>query len=724
MQPLESSGFLAPKRRASLLSKRRPVTSYNNDAYYVPGLPEAMGGDGRIGRLEHEGTRWKERPASLFLDRDLGESPISLEAAVVNKPTTDNKATQTTRNPRATSSHLSSFKYGLQSLGRRMSVSLRFKSDKDKSNDPIASDATEAMSSYGPNPPSSRHGRHRSARWFRSTSAVRRRPSLTSLDPGYQGEPPRHSFQSPRINSSRPPPMPPFHMHTGAAARAAAAAASAAAHHGSFHSYPKPPPIFSPEMPRLSDLRLRGDSESGIGIDVQYRRESSHSRFDVIRQDPARVLPVEIMEQILCCLDHSTLVRAERVSCAWRYKARSRHVWRQVFQREYGSGGGLCDRGRYRPQLAQGVGRGRPDQDWRKMYFIRRQIDQRWADGSAAAIYLNGHKDSVYCVQFDEHKIITGSRDRTVRVWDTHTFQCIRKIGPPTHPSVHASVTDSSTLRPPGAFYIQNATSIDPSGGMAPLDYHDASILCLQFDSEILVTGSSDNSAIVWSIRDNYRPLRRLRGHVAGVLDVCLDERYIVTCSKDTTICVWYRATGELIKRLTGHRGPVNAVQMRGNLLASASGDGMAKLWNLRDGHCVKEFASRDRGLACVEFSEDGRSILAGGNDKVIYEFDTNTGALVRELVGHQGLVRSLHLDSTHNRVVSGSYDMSVKVWDGRRGRNSFDGGLKISFQGWTTSWMLAAKSDYRKIVCTSQDGRVVIMDFGYGLEGVEMLEA
>jgi F-box and WD-40 domain protein 1/11 len=96
----------------------------------------------------------------------------------------------------------------------------------------------------------------------------------------------------------------------------------------------------------------------------------------------------------------------------------------------------------------------------------------------------------------------------------------------------------------------------------------------------------------------------------------------------------------------------------------------------------------------------------------------------VRQLRGHKGLVRSLHLDSANGRIVSGSYDMSVKVWDGRCGTSSDDGGLKINFEGWTTSWMLAAKSDYRKIVCTSQDGRVVIIDFGYGLEGADMLEA
>lgn len=232
-----------------------------------------------------------------------------------------------------------------------------------------------------------------------------------------------------------------------------------------------------------------------------------------------------------------------------------------------------------------------------------------------------------------------------------------------------------------------------------------------------MVTGSSDYSCIVWDIKDDYKPIRRLEGHTSGVLDVCFDERFIVSCSKDTTICVWDRQTGELVKKLLGHRGPVNAVQLRGDLVVSASGDGVAKLWNITSGLCVKEFPSKDRGLACVEFSDDARTILTGGNDKVIYQFDANTGDMVSELKGHVGLVRSLHLDSMNQRIVSGSYDMSVKVFDSQTGE------LSIDLPGWTTSWMLSVKSDYRRIVATSQDSRAVIMDFGYGLDGIELLE-
>ena len=247
--------------------------------------------------------------------------------------------------------------------------------------------------------------------------------------------------------------------------------------------------------------------------------------------------------------------------------------------------------------------------------------------------------------------------------------------------------------------------------------FHEQSVLCLKYNDEIMVTGSSDKTCIVWSIRSDFSPIRRLRHHTAGVLDISFNQRYIVSCSKDTTVCVWDRFTGELQRTLLGHRGPVNAVEMRGNLLVSASGDGVARLWNLSEGRTIKEFSSKDRGMACVEFSPDSRTIFAGGNDQVIYQFDANTGELVREFSAHDGLVRSLYLDDFNSRIVSGSYDRSVKAYDTRTGKMICD------FSGWTSSWILSAKSDFRKLIATSQDGGIVVMDYGYQLPDIELLE-
>ncbi|KAK3044041.1 hypothetical protein LTS18_002325, partial [Coniosporium uncinatum] len=321
-----------------------------------------------------------------------------------------------------------------------------------------------------------------------------------------------------------------------------------------------------------------------------------------------------------------------------------------------------------------GLGRAeRCEQDWQAMYKARWQINRNWAKSTPKAVYFAGHTDSVYCCQFDENKIITGSRDRTIRVWDLHTWKCLKVIaGPASKP-----IDPTPALQTVADHTIHEEPSINgtPEGDRVfhqPSEWHSASILCLQFDKQIMVTGSSDFSCLVWDI-NTYQPIQRLEKHSAGVLDVCFDADYIISCSKDTTICVWDRKTYALLAQLQGHRGPVNAVQLRGHKLISASGDGISKLWDLsligkvRDNKeiCVKEFKSKDRGLAAVEFSDDGRYVLAGGNDQVIYQYDVEDKSPapreVKTYRGHTGLVRSLFLDTTNKRVLSGSYDQGMR---------------------------------------------------------------
>ncbi|KAF2172015.1 hypothetical protein M409DRAFT_63527 [Zasmidium cellare ATCC 36951] len=453
-----------------------------------------------------------------------------------------------------------------------------------------------------------------------------------------------------------------------------------------------------------SDTSIRDrDGDVDMSADVPSLEESYTTDF-------TRYLPDEIALQIFEYLDASDLLRAESVSKKWNNMIKEPSVWRNIFlakyQREVMSDPAPIQVG------GLGIGRpNKPNQEWRKMYKARVELEENWRagqDNAGKAVYLSGHTDSVYCLQFDEEKIITGSRDRTIRVWDINTFQCLRVIGGPNvRPQLGPKVL--RTVDYP-SFHMAtasvNGTTYGDSIYHIPTQWHDASILCLQYDDEILVTGSSDSDLLVWDIK-TYEPIRRLRKHSGGVLDVALDKKHIVSCSKDSRIIVWDRSTYEPKGELTGHRGPVNAVQLRGHLLVSASGDGIARLWDLKQMKLIKEFSAKERGLAAVEFSEDMKHVLAGGNDNITYKFETETGREVLQFTGHTQLVRSLWLDSGNKRVVSGSYDLDLRVYDFETGKELWRG------EEWTTSWMLAAKSDYRRIVATSQDGRILIVDFG-----------
>ena len=561
-----------------------------------------------------------------------------------------------------------------------------------------------------PSSPNKRNGRHESDR----PAKLNRHPWMGKAD--------RKDTPAPQMqNTSRPGSRAPGALITGGeGARQAAGQANKLVFHAEDDTW-EGQDLINACRSRVGSCSEAADSAADLSSYTDSGSERVDADGDVDMagaedkavqklHDPVTVLPRELSLQVFEYLDAHDLVAVQRVNRLWYRTANETSVWRAAFQSRYG-------RRIYTnpaPILVGGAGVGRPNrpnQEWKKMYQARLELEQSWRrgpKGAGKAIYLAGHTDSVYCLQFDEEKIITGSRDRTIRVWDINNFTCKRVIGGPTvKPTQGPKVL--RTVDYPDFHLATASVNGTPYGDTiyhTPSTYHDASILCLQYDEDILVTGSSDSDLIVWDIH-TYQPLRRLQRHTGGVLDVALDARHIVSCSKDSRIIVWDRATYEAKGELSGHRGPVNAVQLRGKYLVSASGDGIARLWDLDAMKLVKQFDAKERGLAAVEFSEDMKYVLAGGNDTITYKFEIETGKEVMQFTGHSQLVRSLWLDSQNSRVVSGSYDLDLRVYD-------FETGEEIwRAEEWTTSWMLAAKSDYRRIVATSQDGRILIVDFG-----------
>ncbi|UNI13871.1 hypothetical protein JDV02_000566 [Purpureocillium takamizusanense] len=518
------------------------------------------------------------------------------------------------------------------------------------------------------------------------------------------------SFPIPAMGNE-PPVIP---THTGAAAKASAAMQNE---------------FFARQGSQTKWLRAPSsedgnDRESGIGIAVNVPSIEVDDADAAVAQQDTRIsrlnfismLPAELAIHTLSFLDATALTRACRVCRDWQRIIENQHVWRESCLREMTTT--FATSGPVQPGTGLGIPLALPSNDWRKIYQARQELNLRWRSGRARPTYLNGHSDSIYCLQFDEHKIISGSRDQTIRVWDMHTLKCKLVIGPPAAINGGMLLEDFEGIP---FHYAMGAENVRVAESRPQLvswpEHHMASILCLQYDDEILVTGSSDSTCIVYDINNGYRPIRRLRHHTAAVLDLAFDKKHIVTCSKDISICVWDRATGALLRQLRGHTGPVNAVQMRGNTIVSCSGDTTVKLWNIDTGKNIREFDGHTKGLACSQYSEDGRYVASAGNDKTICIWDANTGECIKEMRAHDNLVRSLHIDSVSGRLISGSYDTDIKVWDMATGRQQLD------FPRWHASWVLSAKSDYRRIVSTGQDPKILIMDFGADVENIEMLE-
>ncbi|KAI0649930.1 WD40 repeat-like protein [Trametes meyenii] len=450
----------------------------------------------------------------------------------------------------------------------------------------------------------------------------------------------------------------------------------------------------------------------------------------VTGMDIISFLPPELALELLSYLDVASILACLRVSKRWNRLARDNSIWRTLFSHKE-TDGWRVDLRRANRQNSISLSASRTnlpaplELNWYDLYYTRLELDRRWSNYPSAGLSadlsddaiaerevpkawephvtrISGHSDSVYCLEFDSSRIITGSRDRTIKVWSLKTGKCL-----------------------------------------ATFAGHRGSVLCLKFDRDwdvaddaragdamddddalpprrgFLVSGSSDWSVCVWDIyahpRQGQEPAITaevkavLRGHTGGVLDLRIDSRSIVSCSKDALIRVWDRETLQLRCTLRGHEGPVNAVGLQGNRIVSASGDGKMILWDIASGERLRTFEGHDRGLACIEFKED--LIVSGSNDCKIKVWDANTGTCMRTLVGHDFLVRALAFDPRSGRLVSGSYDKTVKVWDLHSGK------LLREYRGCHVSHIFDVKFDHNRIVSTSHDRKIVVLDFSAGLD-------
>uniref|UniRef100_G1N2M7 Uncharacterized protein n=1 Tax=Meleagris gallopavo TaxID=9103 RepID=G1N2M7_MELGA len=172
-----------------------------------------------------------------------------------------------------------------------------------------------------------------------------------------------------------------------------------------------------------------------------------------------------------------------------------------------------------------------------------------WDTASGEELHtLEGHKNVVYAIAFNNpygDKIATGSFDKTCKLWSTETGKCYH------------------TFRG-----------------------HTAEIVCLSFNlqSTLVATGSMDTTAKLWDIEKG-EVVFTLRGHSAEIVALSFNTTgdRIITGSFDCTVGVWDVVTGRMLHILIGHRGEISSAQFNWDcsLIVTGSMDKTCMVRNL-----------------------------------------------------------------------------------------------------------------------------------------------
>jgi WD40 repeat protein len=333
---------------------------------------------------------------------------------------------------------------------------------------------------------------------------------------------------------------------------------------------------------------------------------------------------------------------------------------------------------------------------------------------------LQGHKGSVSSVAFsrDGKRIVSGSSDGTVRLWDAQTGQ---QIGPPL--KGHRKTVDSVAISPDGKRIVSGNNDgtlqlWDAQTGQqigSPLKGHGDRVISVAFsrDGKRIVSGSWDGTVRLWDAQTGQQIGSPLKGRGDGVMSVAIspDGKRVSSITISTlhsipvsTLQLWNAQTGQQIGQpLKFHVVFLNALAFSPDGKRIVMGQGSAvQLWDAQTGQQIGQPLRGDGNqVISVAFSPDGQRIVSGSDGGTLQLWDAQTGQQIGPpLQGHRDRIYSVAFSPDGQRIVSGSDDGTLQLSDAQTGQS-----IRSSLKGHGRFLASAAFSpDGQRIVSGSKD--------------------
>jgi WD40 repeat protein len=285
---------------------------------------------------------------------------------------------------------------------------------------------------------------------------------------------------------------------------------------------------------------------------------------------------------------------------------------------------------------------------------------------------LKGHTNSTASVAItaDGKLIVSGSFDKTIRVWETESGKCLSVLKDKANPVLSVAITADGKLIVSGSLDKTVRVWETESGKcLSVLKGHTDSPygVGITADGKLIVSGSNDNTVRVWETESG-KCLSVLKGHTNYVRSVAItaDGKLIVSGSWDTTIRVWETASRACLSVLRGHIDKVFGVAITadGKLIVSSSADNTVRVWETESGKCLSVLEGHTDYVHEVAITADRSLIVSGSNDTTVRVWETESGKCLSVLEGHTGNTYGVAITADGKLIVSGSLDTTIRVWD------------------------------------------------------------
>lgn len=333
-------------------------------------------------------------------------------------------------------------------------------------------------------------------------------------------------------------------------------------------------------------------------------------------------------------------------------------------------------------------------------------------------VVLSGHTDLIWRAAFSSNgqRVVTVSKDNTVRIWDAATGKELRRLLRLDRDSDNSDAVFS----PDGSRLA--TTSSDDKNAVRIWDTNKGTVIARLTGKKIAfnssgsraVTVSQNNIARVWDVASS-KEIAVVQHQESFAFDgpaISGDGLRVATLSDTKTVRVWDLETRTEIGRLKGHTESVTSAVFSpdGTRVATTSEDNTVRTWNAKGGkqiarlvgHCAT--GNTDGFFRCevtsAAFSTDGARVVTASFDRTARVWDGLTGQEIHRLEGHTGHVTTAAFSGDGEQVVTASDDDTARLWNARTGREI------ARLEGHTGSVLAAAfSSDGTQVVTASSDG-------------------
>ncbi|CAH8271321.1 unnamed protein product [Arabidopsis lyrata] len=296
---------------------------------------------------------------------------------------------------------------------------------------------------------------------------------------------------------------------------------------------------------------------------------------------------------------------------------------------------------------------------------------------------LAGHKEVILsldtCVSSSGNVlIVTGSKDKTVRLWNATSKSCIG-VGTGHNGDILAVAFAKKSF----SFFVSGSGdrtlkvwSLDgiSEGSEDPVNLktrsvvaaHDKDInsVAVARNDSLVCTGSEDRTASIWRLPDLVHVVT-LKGHKRRIFSVEFStvDQCVMTASGDKTVKIWAISDGSCLKTFEGHTSSVLRASFitEGTQFVSCGADGLLKLWNVNTSECIATYDQHEDKVWALAVGKKTEMIATGGGDAVINLWHDSTASDKEDEFRkeEEAILRGQELE---NAVLDAEYTKAIRL--------------------------------------------------------------